>query len=226
MDETLVPYDFEWTPETSVTDDQIFLQYSQLPYQTNLVMMFDCCHSGGIHRAGCAKARGIEPPDDIRHRALRWNAEISMWEPRELRDINRNFTSNKDVEKQFMGENGSTYRLGRAMALRPMSEAEYKRASRERKQHIGPFLPVIIEACQEAEYAYEYRHGVTSYGAFTFAMATVLRKRRRISFGDLTLETAKHLAYLGYDQKPQILGPKAVVRSQVPWTLKRRRSET
>ena len=84
MDECLVPYDFDWTPEHAVTDKQFLNLYSQLPYDSHFVAIFDCCHSGGMTREGGRKARGITPPDDIRHRALRWNAELQMWEDRTL----------------------------------------------------------------------------------------------------------------------------------------------
>jgi len=79
-------------------------------------------------------------------------------------------------------------------------------------------LPLIIEACQEQELSYEYRHGVTSYGAFTFSLALELRKRKRITFERLVEVTAARLAALGYDQRPQVLGPRALVRGRVPWT--------
>jgi hypothetical protein len=36
-------------------------------------------------------------------------------------------------------------------------------------RRVGPYLPLIIEACQEKEFSYEYRDGATSYGAFTYA---------------------------------------------------------
>jgi hypothetical protein len=75
----------------------------------------------------------------------------------------------------------------------------------------------VIEACQEAELAYEYRHGVTSYGAFTYSLADILRRRKRITFDGLVRETGKRLTKLGYDQRPGLLGPEKVVRAQVPW---------
>ncbi len=56
--ESLVPYDFDWTPEHAITDDRIYSLYSQLPYDTRLAMIFDCCHSGGIHRAGMPRPKG------------------------------------------------------------------------------------------------------------------------------------------------------------------------
>ena len=77
---------------------------------------------------------------------------------------------------------------------------------------------MIIEACQEMEFSNEYRHGVTSYGAYTFAMALELRRRKRISYERLVEVTTAKLAELGYEQRPQILGPKKIVGARVPWT--------
>jgi hypothetical protein len=220
MDETLVPHDFDWSPETCVTDDQIFGLYSQLPYDTRLVMIFDCCHSGGIHRSGMLKARGINPPDDIRHRGLRWNGKHEMWESRDLSSINKEFSSDDETTQQFCGSNGSTYRIGRAMPLRNIKESEYNKLSRRSKRPVGPYLPMILEACQEQEYAYEYRHGVTSYGAFTYSLAGILRSRKTITFEQLVESAILRLTELGYDQQPQILGPGSLVKARVPWKLK------
>ncbi len=217
MDETLVPHDFDWSPETCVTDDQIFELYSPLPYDTRFVMVFDCCHSGGIHRSGSRKARGINPPDDIRHRSLRWSAEHGMWVPRDLQPINARFSSDEETCQQYCGTDGVTYRLGRAMTLRPSSEADYKKLTRGRKGPVGPYLPIILQACQEDQYAYEYRHGVTSYGAFTYSLANVLRARKSISFTKLVDSVTTRLDELAYDQRPQILGPVALLKKKVPW---------
>jgi hypothetical protein len=76
--ESLVPWDFDWTPEKAISDDQIFNLYSQLPYDCRLLMIFDCCHSGGIHRDGGMRPRGLTPPDDIRHRELKWDRKTGM----------------------------------------------------------------------------------------------------------------------------------------------------
>jgi hypothetical protein len=222
MDETLVAWDFDWSPETCVTDDQIFSLYSQLPYDTRLVMMFDCCHSGGIHRDGGPRVRGLNPPDDIRHRALRWNPILEMWQDRSLERLNPRFSREKDVNAQFFGEDGSTTRLGRASAFRVLSAPVYERKMKALSpgggtQPYGPYLPVILEACQEEQYAYEYRHGVTSHGAFTFALAATLRREKRISFNRLVTLVRGQLEFLGYDQKPQILGPGKILSRRVPW---------
>lgn len=220
MDESLVPHDFDWSPETCVTDDQIYCLYSQLPYDTRLVMIFDCCHSGGMHRNPNRKVRGIDPPDDIRHRAMVWNAKEQMWEDRELPPITANFTNDAEAQRLYMGESGSVKRLGRAMILRKDSAKEYEKKKAEaQKENVafGPYLPVIIQACQEYEYAYEYRHGAQSYGAFTFALTRTLRNRKQITFNALVDQTAQTLARLRYDQTPTILGPNVIREANVPF---------
>jgi len=77
-------------------------------------------------------------------------------------------------KKNYMGTNGATYRIGRgnegALAVASCLPAP---SSDER----GPYLPVIIEACQEKYLSYEYRDGATSYGAFTFSMVKNLRQK-------------------------------------------------
>ena len=217
MDETLVPWDFDWSPETCVTDDQIFDFYSQLPYDTKLLMMFDCCHSGGVHRDGVATIRGLTPPDDIRHRAMQWNPKAQMWVSRDLTALNPDFSPDEDVQQRFTGTDGDVLRIGRAMPLRQFSAKEYEAAKKRTKTPVGPYLPVILEACQEHEYAYEYRHGVESYGAFTYSMVHILRQRKRITFEELVNTTRDRLRELRYDQAPQLLGPEKIVKSQVPW---------
>ncbi len=217
--ETLVPHDFDWSPETGIVDDQIFALYSQLPYGVRFGMIMDCCHSGGMHRQGGARVRGLNPPDDIRHREIKWDAKTDMWVPRDFKPLNRKFSSQADVNAAFFGEGGALTRLGRASLVRQQSEEEYKRRKRRAgSARIGPYLPLIIEACQENEFSYEYRHGVTSYGAFTFALCQELRRRKRITFERLVAVTRETLAGLGYAQQPQILGPGAIVGARVPWS--------
>lgn len=218
-DESLVPYDFAWNPETSITDDQIYSLYSQLPYQTQFIMIFDCCHSGSIHRGSQPVAKGIDPPDDIRHRGLCWNLEKAMWEPRKLQALNRSFTRKKSQVKAWFGSDCATSRLGRATALRLADEKSYHdEKTRAGELPVGPYLPIILEACQEDQFAYEYRHGAHSYGAFTYALQSILRKHRSkgIVFTKLLRETAKTLQELGFAQDPQLLGPAARLKSEVP----------
>ena len=58
-----------------------------------------------------------------------------------------------------------------------MERRSYNRV-REQLGHHGPYLPVILEACSEDQLAYEYKHGVTPYGAFTYLLSSRLRLRR------------------------------------------------
>jgi hypothetical protein len=80
----------------------------------------------------------------------------------------------------------------------------------------GPYLPIIIEACQEDKLSYEYRHGAISYGAFTFSFVKDLRARRRSTFVEAVNRAAATLKDMEFDQVPQILGPKAMVNKPIP----------
>ncbi len=217
--ETLVPWDFDWSREKSISDDQIFSLYSQLPYDCRLVMIFDCCHSGGIHRDGGPRPRGISPPDDIRHRELKWDTKTKMWVSRDFTQINERFTPRKRLAAEYFGRQGSSKRLGRAAMLRRMSSGQYARLKRQNKELArGPYLPMIIEACAEGELSYEYRHGATSHGAFTYSLDSILRRHQgRITFEKLVAKTRDQLAELQYNQVPQILGPTAILKYKVPW---------
>ena len=201
LDECLVPYDFDWTKAHAISDDRFADLYGQLPYGCRFVAIFDCCHSGGLARERRLPRR-LEPPDDIRHRALQWNAERRLWQVRA--------GVNRPVIKM---------RLGRGTGLRGLAPEVYER-ERRRLRHRGPYLPVILEACQERELAYEHRDGTSSFGAFTFALARVLRaagRGRPISFQAIARRTAAHLAALGYDQTPNLIGPRDILRRRVPW---------
>lgn len=217
LTETLVPYDFDWTPAHSVSDEQIFDLYAQLPYETQFLMIFDCCHSGSMHRDGAARARGITPPDDIRHRQLRWDRGEEMWVERNFDALNRDFAPRAAQRRAFFGDNLATVRLGRAAPLRVRSHKSYDKAKHDRDTPVGPFLPMIIEACGEGQYSYEYRHGATSYGAFTFCLTSLLRREKNITFRDLVDLATERLERLGYDQRPQILGPDAYLNARVPF---------
>jgi metacaspase-1 len=217
--ETLVPYDFDWSREKSISDDQIYALYSQLPYDCRLVMIFDCCHSGGMARDAGPRPRGISPPDDIRHRELKWDTKTQMWVNRDFTRINGKFTTKKRLAAEYFGQHGSTKRLGRAAMLRRLSSGQYSALKRrDRNAARGPYLPLIIEACQEQEFSYEYRHGATSHGAFTYSLASILRHQKAgISFERLIAKTRDQLAELQYNQVPQILGPSHILKHKVPW---------
>lgn len=217
LSETLVPYDFDWTPERSVSDEQIYDLYAQLPYSVQFLMIFDCCHSGGMHRESGARARGISPPDDIRHRELKWHRADQMWVERDFETINSGFSRRKGDTAAYFGTNGSTVRLGRAAALRMEDRKTYEKALAKSDGPVGPFLPLIVEACAEDELSYEYRHGATSYGAFTFCLTSILRTEKDITYADLVERSSERLKRLGYKQTPQILGPSKYLNAKVPF---------
>jgi hypothetical protein len=216
-DECLVPYDFNWTKENAITDDDFYKFYSDLPFSAHFFAVFDCCHSGGITRDGSRKIRGLMPPDDIRHRMLRWNSTEEMWEERDWKKedlINENYGGTAEERAEMMGRKGVTYRIGRGMRLREcLSKSESAGLVKQKK---ALYLPVLLEACGEEQLSYEYRHGTISYGAFTYSMVKNLRASPAITFRSLIKRTSETLRTLRYDQKPQMVGPAKVLRSRVP----------
>jgi hypothetical protein len=219
IDSCLVPYDFKWTRETAITDDRFVDLYSQLSYDARLMIMLDSCYSGGMTRGGGTLVRGLDPPDDIRHRMLKWDAEHEMWIPREFPPANPDLASTEQG-KLYVGASGATRRLGRAVSLRTLGRRKYDQV-RKKQKHEGPYLPMVYEACGEQETASEYRHGVTSYGAFTYSVASILRRDRTkgkgITFEMLLHEAALTLKDLDYNQHPVLVGPKSLVKLPIPW---------
>lgn len=216
--ETLVPHDFDWSPATAYTDSEFQSVYSQLPYGVRFVALFDCCYAAGMTRACGPRVRGIDPPDDIRHRLLRWDAEHEMWVERRIEPVN------PTADAKFNGvppERGPVraQRLGQAMALRTLPHPRMKQVARARG-HAGPYLPVLMYSCGETELSYEYRHGVQAYGAFTYCLARALRrdhrlKRPKLSFDALVAAVGKELSTLGYAQHPTLAAPSEVRTGRV-----------
>lgn len=243
LDEALAPVDFDWSRERLVVDDRIRDLYSQLPYgpdgQVHFAMVLDCCHSGGLARAGGRRVKAIDPPDDIRHRMLRWDARAQMWVPRELDAINSDFESARLAKASkakrgklagMFGEAGVTHRLGRAAALRFLPAAELEKDA-ERLGHRGPYLPIIFQACAENQLAFEYDHGAIPHGAYSFALAAAFRDLKRapagrpVSFERIHRRAAYWIKQkLRYDQDPELVGPENVLRMDVPWMASRRAS--
>jgi len=218
FDEALVPWDFDWSLPKAIIDDWFYDLYSQLPYGLQFVVIFDCCHSGGLTRGnGVNRIRGINPPDDIRHRQLCWDDKEQMWKERTLKPV---------VEVYGVGAEAKTpvrqHRLGRANRLRVLSKPEFE-TKRKNLNHKGPYMPALIYACREDEFAYEYRHGSTSYGAFTYTLCQALkesrRKKQKVSFKNLVAQVGKKLKGLNYDQHPQVAGPTEILGSDIPLTL-------
>jgi metacaspase-1 len=218
VDECLVPYDFGWSRETAIVDKDFLELYSQLPYDARFLAIFDCCHSGGMTRDGGPKVRGLTPPDDIRHRILRWNAQEEMWEERPLGGDDPRIGANDVQQRKYVGKNDATNRLGRAVPLRKLSKTEYNRI-RKMRGHCGPYLPVIFEACAEEELSYEYRDGVTTYGALTLSMTKNLRRQLRRgvqNYTQLIKATNQTLHTLQYKQTAQIVGHSQITNKPIP----------
>ena len=222
VQEALVLHDFDWSKECAFTDEEFYSLYSQLPYEVNFVSVFDCCHSGGMTRTSGRRVRGVEPPDDIRHRMLRWDAKREMWVPREFASPNGEF------DEKFNGAPSksivpTTHRLGQAMNLRGLQKKEQEKVAQQRG-HKGPFMPTLIYASQFDQYAFEYQHGSITHGAFTYSLVKTLRQDRRrraatLTFKNLIEEVAHELAELGYEQTPTLLAPKAVMDRKIPLFL-------
>ena len=217
-DECLVTYDFDWTKEHSYTDKEFLESYSQLSYGVDFITMLDCCHSGGMTRDGSFKARGINPPDDIRHREIKWDPQRQMWIPREIGLARKKLFAKDPNSHLYTGEEGGTYRFGRAVPL--WTDVKSFEKAKVTFGHKGPYTPLILEACQEKEYSYEYRHGVTSYGAFTYSITTILRRlqreKKKISYSKLMELTTKLLNELSYDQHPIAVGAAEKINRTVP----------
>jgi hypothetical protein len=87
---------------------------------------------------------------------------------------------------------------------------------REEQDHLGPFMPIIFQACQEEELAFEYRQGATSYGAFTYSVVNILRQQPGLSFQELCDRASANLVDLGYQQTPIVRGPSKLLSDPVP----------
>lgn len=209
-DEALVTYDFDWTHNYGITDDVLAQYYANLPYEARFSVILDCCHSGGIARAGGVAVRGINPPDDVRHRSIEWDADKQMWFPREKLSLMRRIDKPRTADiRRYLGPAGDTQKMGRAVGLWSDDPVGFK-ASKKRLGHFGPYNPVILAACREDQYAYEYTHGAVSYGAMTF----MLVQQMRASAGNKTLEEIVKQCNrilrdkLGFDQETTLYRPK------------------
>ncbi len=230
-DECLCPVDFDFSMERSITDDWLVTRYCDLPADVSFTMVLDCCHSGGLDREPGRRIRGLRAPDDIRHRAMRWDPKRELWVDRKLDARHRALDKlGGDAERfaqQVFGEQLDTFRIGRGGPQRQDTTREYNKARKRLAEQQGdgtfpgPYMPVIITSAREHEYAFEYRHGATSYGAFSYVAAKTLRalgRRKRVpTYSELVAAAGKELDELGYDQQPDVIGPSAVIDSPVPW---------
>lgn len=209
-DETLVTHDFDWTHNFGITDDVLARYYANLPYGARLSIILDCCNSGGMARAGGMTVRGINPPDDIRHRSIAWDKEHQMWFSRANLSLKNKMEKPKPEDvRRYLGDDGATQKMGRAVGLWGDDPKAF-RANCQRLGHFGPYNPIILAACREDQFAYEYTHGSVSYGAMTFMLAQQLRA----SAGNKALEeVAKQCnqilkSKLRFEQEVQLYRPR------------------
>ena len=123
-----------------------------------------------------------------------------------------------------VGASGASHRFGRAVSLRRLG-GRAKREQQEALGHDGPFVPVVLQACLEQQLAYEYRHGVTSYGAFTYALTQILRTRRKggrpVGYRELVQQVRERIRTLfRFDQDPCVFGPTRKLDEPVRWQAK------
>jgi metacaspase-1 len=213
--ESLVPHDFDWSAGRAVTDEQFSAFYSQLPYGLNFLAIFDCCHSGGMTRAsGNQRIRGLEPPDDIRHRMLRWLPERQMWAPRDFK------SPNAEYARKLGSGSSPVQALGQSLALRGEQGVKGLRKLAARYGHWGPYMPTLLYACADREFSYEYEHGPIAYGAYTYSLVKTLRAARSSkglpSFESLVQEVRAELKALGFAQTPRLAAPSHVKVMPVP----------
>ncbi|MFN0066784.1 MAG: caspase family protein [Limisphaerales bacterium] len=223
VDECLVPWDFDWTLERAVTDDWFHDCYSQLPPEASFLAIFDCCHSGGLARDGGPRVRGINPPDDLRHRLLRWDDAAGVWQSRTADEERAPARRGRlPAAKARPAAGLHLRRLGRGM--RDVDAAANALRARPAEFGLGPaqgaYMPIMLQACQEGQKAFEYRHGSTPHGAFTFSLVRALRRRagRKYTWGRLIEDVGGQINRLGYrDQNPGQEGPAGFERDPIPW---------
>jgi hypothetical protein len=182
LDECLVTYDFDWHTNWGLRDGEFRNLYAQLPYDARVLAVFDCCHAAGMSRGPASGTRGLQAPPDIRHRLLSWNGSCGRWQERPAQVSS----------------------LGKAMGLR----AKDFRDRRQIYGHAGPFMPVVFNACQEHELAFEHSEAHQVRGAFSASLLDALCSMPSCSYRELYEETSRRLRELGYPQHPKLEGPR------------------
>jgi metacaspase-1 len=79
LDEVLCPYEFDWTAETGISDNEVLEILAGLDLGARLVVTVDACHSGHLRRVAVqpgSRARTLTPPDAVRARMA--NRRASM----------------------------------------------------------------------------------------------------------------------------------------------------
>jgi hypothetical protein len=207
-----VPVDFDWQKLNTITDKDLFALYSQLPEEARFLAIFDCCFSGGLIKGPRGPVRNLPVPDEIRHAVQAWDSQNRRWMPWELKKLLPGL--DQDKQEAYVGLNGFTYKIGRAIPLRRVSEAEFQEVTKLRK-HKGPYLPVVMEACRDDQLSYEHANGAVTNGAFTFSLVSEFKGPNLLTFKKLGAQVTKSLKELGVDQQPQIVGPKKILNRPV-----------
>ena len=130
------------------------------------------------------------------------------------------------MEQDGTGTKVAAARKGH-LKLRKLGHRSYVKA---RTTGTKAYRPILLQACQEKQFSYEYRHGVTSYGAFTYSLSQIFRRacqdavggkrRKMVTWKELTHLVAQRLEKLGYDQNPVLVCPPNLANSQIPWKMK------
>jgi metacaspase-1 len=70
MDEVLCPHDFDWTADTSITDNELLAILNKLELGARMILSIDSCHSGDFQRGLGLKGRPrtLTPPSGYRSR--------------------------------------------------------------------------------------------------------------------------------------------------------------
>jgi metacaspase-1 len=211
LEDGIVPVDFDWQKLNAITDRDFLDLYSQLPKTSRFLSIFDSCFSGGMVKSQQSGVRCLPIPESIRHAFLQWDSAEQRWVSRKFKSA---LPGIDGEQKAYTGQNHCTYKLGRAVPLRTLQQADYD-AVRKRQKHDGPFLPVVLEACGDDQPSFEYPDGATIHGAFTYALTNAIRQN---GSGELNLTFKKlmdaiqvRLRDLGIGQQPQIVGPRKVL---------------
>lgn len=65
VDEVLCAYDFDWTAETAIVDDELYRALLERPAGSEVIVTLDCCHSGDQLRDLRVRPRTLRPPAAI-----------------------------------------------------------------------------------------------------------------------------------------------------------------
>ncbi len=66
--------------DTGLRDADIQDLYANLPRDVHFTIFLDCCHAGGMTRAGGPAIRSFSGPADLEHESSKWNSDLEMWE--------------------------------------------------------------------------------------------------------------------------------------------------